>query len=161
MPAVRERIRDVERLTGKGFGAKDNPLLVSVRSGAAMSIPGMMDTVLNLGLNKNTLSSLAEQTGNYRFVLDSYRRFIQLIGKVALGVSDEYFDEQLENVKKRAAVQVDLDLSANDLEEVCARFLEVVTKHTGQPFPDDAYEQLEVAIKAVFGSWMGKRAMHY
>lgn len=135
MPAVRERIRDVERLTGKGFGAKDNPLLVSVRSGAAMSIPGMMDTVLNLGLNKNTLSCLAEQTGNYRFVLDSYRRFIQLIGKVALGVSDEYFDEQLENVKKRAAVQVDLDLSASDLEEVCARFLEVVTKHTGQPIP--------------------------
>ena len=80
---MRERIRDVERLTGKGFGAKDNPLLVSVRSGAAMSIPGMMDTVLNLGLNKNTLSCLAEQTGNYRFVLDSYRRFIQLIGKVA------------------------------------------------------------------------------
>ncbi len=161
MPAVKEHIGDVERLTGKGFGAKDNPLLISVRSGAAVSMPGMMDTVLNLGLNKNTLSGLAEQTGNHRFALDSYRRFIQLFGKVALGVPDEYFDEQLENVKKRAGVQVDLDLSASDLEGVCARFLEVVTKHTGQPFPDDPYEQLEVAIKAVFGSWMGKRAVDY
>ena len=161
MPAVKEHIGDVERLTGKGFGAKDNPLLVSVRSGAAMSMPGMMDTVLNLGLNKNTLSGLAEQTGNHRFALDSYRRFIQLFGKVALGVPDEYFDEQLENVKKRVGVQVDLDLSASDLEEVCDRFLEVATKHTGQPFPDDPYEQLEVAIKAVFGSWMGKRAVDY
>jgi pyruvate, orthophosphate dikinase len=161
MPAVKAHIRDVERLTGKGFGAKDNPLLVSVRSGAAVSMPGMMDTVLNLGLNKNTLSGLAQQTGEHRFALDSYRRFIQLFGKVALGVPDEYFDEQFENVKKRAGLKADLDLSASDLEEVCDRFVEVVTKHTGQPFPDDPYKQLEVAIKAVFGSWMGKRAVDY
>jgi pyruvate,orthophosphate dikinase len=161
MPAVKEHIRDLERLTGKGFGAKDNPLLVSVRSGGAMSMPGMMDTVLNLGLNKNTLSGLAEQTGNHRFALDSYRRFIQLFGKVALGVPDEYFDAHLENVKKRAGAQADLDLGASDLEEVCNLFLGVVTEHTGQPFPDDPYEQLEVAIKAVFGSWMGKRAVDY
>jgi pyruvate,orthophosphate dikinase len=161
MPLVKQHMRDVERLTGKGFGAKDNPLLVSVRSGGAMSMPGMMDTVLNLGLNKNTLSGLAQQTGNHRFALDSYRRFIQLFGKVALGVPDEYFDAHLENVKKRAGVQADLDLSASDLEEVCNCFLGVVTKHTGQPFPDDPYEQLEVAIKAVFGSWMGKRAVDY
>lgn len=161
MHVVKQHMRDVERLTGKGFGAKDNPLLVSVRSGAAMSMPGMMDTVLNLGLNKNTLSGLAQQTGNHRFALDSYRRFIQLFGKVALGVTDESFDEQLENVKNRAGAQADLDLGASDLEEVCDRFVGVVKKHTGQPFPDDPYEQLEVAIKAVFGSWMGKRAVDY
>ncbi|MFQ5936332.1 MAG: PEP/pyruvate-binding domain-containing protein, partial [Acidiferrobacterales bacterium] len=161
MDEVREHMAQLEQVTGKQFGDKDNPLLVSVRSGAAMSMPGMMDTVLNLGLNESTLNGLAAQTGNQRFAWDSYRRFIQLFGKIALGVPDEQFDERFNAVKKRVGAAADVDLSATDLKEIASLFLDEVRKHTGQPFADDPYEQLEIAIEAVFNSWMGKRAVDY
>ncbi|MBT2971539.1 MAG: pyruvate, phosphate dikinase [Candidatus Thiodiazotropha sp. (ex Ctena orbiculata)] len=158
---VHQHMAQVESATGKGFGDADNPLLVSVRSGSAMSMPGMMDTILNLGLNSNTLQGVIEQTGDSRFGYDAYRRFIQLFGKVALGVPDEAFDQEFEAVKQNAHVTEDVGLSANDLQEICERFLKVFEKHTGRPFPEDPYDQLEIAIKAVFGSWMGKRAVDY
>jgi len=161
MKDVRQHVQLVETASGKGFGNAENPLLVSVRSGSAMSMPGMMDTILNLGLNHQTLEGLIKQTGNARFGYDAYRRFIQLFGKVALGVPDEKFDVHFEAVKKRAGVKVDVGLSAADLKEVSTLFLAVVKEHTGRPFPEDVYEQLEIAIKAVFNSWSGKRAVDY
>ena len=161
MEQVRAHMESLERQTGKVFGGAEDPLLVSVRSGSAMSMPGMMDTILNLGLNETTLAALIRHTGNERFSYDAYRRFIQLFGKVALGVPDALFDEQFEAVKDRAGVKVDLGLGPDELREIGERFLEVVRHHTGQPFPADPYEQLEIAIKAVFGSWLGKRAIDY
>ncbi|MET0052238.1 MAG: pyruvate, phosphate dikinase [Candidatus Thiodiazotropha sp.] len=158
---VRQHMAEVEKLTGKGFGDAKNPLLVSVRSGSAMSMPGMMDTILNLGLNGQTLEGVIEQTGDPRFGYDAYRRFIQLFGKVAMGVPDEAFDEEFEAVKQNARVSEDVGLSAGDLEEIAQRFLKVFETHTGRPFPENPYDQLEIAIKAVFGSWMGKRAVDY
>lgn len=159
--SVRKHIASVERTTGKVFGDANNPLLVSVRSGSAMSMPGMMDTILNLGLNKETLKGLIKLTNNERFGYDAYRRFIQLFGKVALGVPDEKFDKHFEEVKKRAGVLVDIGLSATDLKEISERFLKVIYETLGRPFPEDVYEQLEIAIKAVFNSWTGKRAIDY
>jgi pyruvate,orthophosphate dikinase len=154
-------LEEVEHKTGKKFGGRDNPLLVSVRSGASMSMPGMMDTILNLGLNSQTLQGLITETENERFGYDAYRRFIQLFGKVALGVPEEKFDIEFEAVKQKAGVRHDVDLTAHDLGEVCERFLKVVQTITHKPFPSDPYEQLEIAIKAVFNSWMGKRAVDY
>ncbi|MCB0519474.1 MAG: pyruvate, phosphate dikinase [Lewinellaceae bacterium] len=161
MKQVEMNIARLEDATGKGFGDPANPLLVSVRSGSAMSMPGMMDTILNLGLNKETLHGLIQQTNNERFGYDAYRRFIQLFGKVALGVPDEAFDKEFEAVKKQAGVKVDIGLNAENLKDISQRFLKVVKDKTGRPFPDDVYEQLEIAIKAVFNSWMGKRAVDY
>ena len=161
MEQVRDQIRTVEQLTGKGFGSSSNPLLISVRSGSAMSMPGMMDTILNLGLNSDTLQGLIEQSGDARFGFDAYRRFIQLFGKVALNVPDEMFDTQFDIVKHNAGAKGDLELSADNLQDISNRFLMVVEEHTGRPFPADPYHQLEIAIKAVFGSWMGKRAVDY
>ncbi|MEW6646072.1 MAG: pyruvate, phosphate dikinase [Pseudomonadota bacterium] len=161
MEQVRAQIAALEKATGKTFGGADNPLLVSVRSGSAMSMPGMMDTILNLGLNAQTLTGLIKQSNNERFGYDSYRRFIQLFGKVALGVADEHFDDHFEAVKQRAGVAVDVGLKASDLKEISERFLQVVQQQTGRPFPTDPMEQLELAIKAVFNSWMGKRAVDY
>jgi pyruvate,orthophosphate dikinase len=161
MEAVQAQLARVESSSGKKFGGRDNPLLVSVRSGSAMSMPGMMDTILNLGLNAETLQGLIAQTGNERFGYDAYRRFIQLFGKVALGVPEEHFDSEFDLVKDRAGVKHDLALTAKDLAEIAERFLEVVQHHTGKPFPADPYEQLEIAIKAVFNSWGGKRAVDY
>jgi len=158
---VREHIQQVEVSSRKKFGDPVNPLLVSVRSGSAMSMPGMMDTILNLGLNRETLHGLIQQTKNERFGYDAYRRFIQLFGKVALGVPDEKFDKHFEEVKKRAGVKVDVGLNTEDLKEISERFLGVVKEFTGKPFPEDVFEQLEIAIKAVFNSWMGKRAIDY
>jgi pyruvate,orthophosphate dikinase len=158
---VREHIKKVEEASRKKFGDPVNPLLVSVRSGSAMSMPGMMDTILNLGLNSKTLKGLIQQTNNERFGYDAYRRFIQLFGKVALGVPDEKFDKHFEEVKKRAGVKVDVGLNTEDLKEISERFLGVVKEYTGKPFPEDVFEQLEIAIKAVFNSWMGKRAIDY
>ena len=158
---VREQIKQVEVASRKKFGDPVNPLLVSVRSGSAMSMPGMMDTILNLGLNSKTLKGLIQQTGNERFGYDAYRRFIQLFGKVALGVPDEKFDKHFEEVKKRAGVKVDVGLNTEDLKDISERFLGVVKEYTGKPFPEDVFEQLEIAIKAVFNSWMGKRAIDY
>ncbi len=161
MDEVRAQMRVLEEKTGKTFGASDNPLLVSVRSGSAMSMPGMMDTILNLGLNIETLKALIAQTGNERFGWDAYRRFIQLFGKVALGVPDEAFDEEFDAVKEKSGAKQDIALTARDLHEISDRFLDVVERETGNPFPDDPMEQLEIAVKAVFNSWMGKRAVDY
>ncbi|ROR32887.1 pyruvate, phosphate dikinase [Inmirania thermothiophila] len=161
MDEVREHIRRLEAKTGKGFGDPANPLLVSVRSGSAISMPGMMDTILNLGLNAETLQGLIRQTGNPRFAYDAWRRFIQLFGKVALKVPDELFDERFEAIKARVGARSDLDLGADELAEAAEAFLEVVRAHTGRPFPADVHAQLEAAVRAVFDSWMGKRAVDY
>lgn len=161
MEQVHQNMKRIEDATGRRFGDKHNPLLVSVRSGSALSMPGMMDTILNLGLNQQTLIGLIEQTNNERFAYDAYRRFIQLFGKVALGVPDDKFDIHFEDVKRRAGVKVDIGLSAADLKEISERFLNVVQETTGRPFPQNVYEQLEIAIKAVFNSWLGKRAIDY
>jgi pyruvate,orthophosphate dikinase len=161
MDEVHAHLKRVEQATGKRFGAAHDPLLVSVRSGSAMSMPGMMDTILNLGLNPSSLKGLIEATNNPRFGWDAYRRMIQLFGKVALGVPDEPFDRALAELKRAAGVQHDVDLSAEQLQKLAARFLDLVREHTGQPFPEDPYRQLEIAIAAVFRSWNGKRAIDY
>lgn len=161
MDEVRSQMSLLESATGKGFGDPDNPLLVSVRSGSAMSMPGMMDTILNLGLNQDTLHGLIKQTGNERFCFDAYRRFIQLFGKVALGVPDEKFDDVFDAIKAREGVAADVGLTAAHLQEISGLFLDVVQEHTGKPFPSNVYDQLNVAIKAVFRSWSGKRAVDY
>ena len=161
MDEVRSHMAQLEKATGKGFGSVDNPLLVSVRSGSAMSMPGMMDTILNLGLNSETLKGLIKQTGDERFAYDAYRRFVQLFGKVALGMPDELFDEPFEAIKHREGAREDIALSAENLHEVTSLFLDAVHGHTGKPFPQAPFEQLEIAIQAVFNSWMGKRAVDY
>ncbi len=161
MEQVREQMVAVEKATGKGFGDAKNPLLVSVRSGSALSMPGMMDTILNLGLNSETLQGEIEQTGDARFGYDAYRRFIQLFGKVALDIDDEVFDKEFEAVKQASHVREDVGLSADNLKEISERFLKVIEEQTGRPFPEDPYEQLEISIKAVFNSWSGKRAVDY
>jgi pyruvate, orthophosphate dikinase len=161
MAEVQAQMAALERKTGKGFGDPDKPLLVSVRSGSAMSMPGMMDTILNLGLNAETLQGEIRATGDARFGYDAYRRFVQLFGKVALGVPDELFDREFEEVKEHAHAKQDVDLSATDLKEISERFVRVVEEHTGKPFPADPMQQLEIAIKAVFNSWTGKRAVDY
>ena len=158
---VHNHIRNLEAQTGKSFGGADNPLLVSVRSGSAMSMPGMMDTILNLGLNRDTLQGIIKLTGNERFGYDAYRRFIQLFGKIALGVKDELFDEQFEDIKRAAGVKADIGLNAEHLKEASERFLKVVEDATGKAFPENVFEQLEISIRAVFNSWMGKRAVDY
>ena len=161
MEQVHEQMAALERNTGKGFGNPDNPLLVSVRSGSAMSMPGMMDTILNLGLNEETLRGEIKATGDERFGYDAYRRFIQLFGKVALGVTDEAFDKEFNLIKAAAHAKQDIDLTAADLKEMSERFLKVVEEHTGKPFPSDPMVQLEIAVKAVFNSWSGRRAVDY
>jgi pyruvate,orthophosphate dikinase len=161
MDEVRRHMAQLEQATGKGFGDLNNPLLVSVRSGSAMSMPGMMDTILNLGLNSQTLQGLIWQTDDERFAYDAYRRFVQLFGKVALGMPDALFDEPFEAVKQREGAMEDIALTADNLREVTDLFLDAVHGHTGKPFPEDPYEQLEIAIQAVFNSWMGKRAVDY
>ena len=161
MADVRAQIKALEEATGRGFGDSDNPLLISVRSGSAMSMPGMMDTILNLGLNAETLKGEIKQTNDPRFGYDAYRRFIQLYGKIALGIDDGHFDNEFEMVKQNAHVKEDVGLSADDLLQISDRFLRIVEEQTGRSFPEDPFEQLELAIKAVFNSWMGKRAVDY
>ena len=161
MDQVHEQIKALEQDTGKGFGDADNMLLLSVRSGSALSMPGMMDTILNLGLNSATLPGLIKQTGNERFAWDAYRRFIQLFGKVALGIADKEFDKPFDAIKKREGITADTDLSADHFREISDVFLDVVHGETGKPFPEDVYEQLRLSVKAVFGSWQGKRAIDY
>ena len=161
MADVHAQIETLEKTTGRGFGDIANPLLISVRSGSAMSMPGMMDTILNLGLNTETLKGEIEQTHDPRFGYDAYRRFIQLYGKIALGIDDAHFDNEFEMVKQNAHVKEDVGLSADDLKQISDRFLRVVEEQTGRPFPEDPFEQLELAIKAVFNSWQGKRAVDY
>jgi pyruvate,orthophosphate dikinase len=161
MKQVRDAMAALEKKTGKGFGDPKNPLLVSVRSGAAMSMPGMMDTVLNLGLNQETVGGLIKATKNERFGYDSYRRFIQLFGSVCMDIKDEDFDEAFSGIKRKYKAKQDVDLPAAGLKEVSEGFLEVYQKKTGEPFPSDPFSQLERAVEAVFKSWMGKRAVDY
>ncbi|OIR13789.1 pyruvate, phosphate dikinase [mine drainage metagenome] len=161
MESVKAHMKGLEKKTGKGFGSSDNPLLVSVRSGSSMSMPGMMDTILNLGLNESSLKGLIKQTANERFAYDAYRRFIQLFGKIALNIGDEHFDAHMTAVKRKFGALQDVDLQTEHLREVAAGFLEIVQRHSGKPFPQDPYEQLEIAVGAVFHSWMGKRAVDY
>ena len=158
---IKSHIIEVEQLSGKQFGHSQNPLLVSVRSGSAISMPGMMDTILNLGLNSSTLKGLISQTGDARFAYDAYRRFIQLFGKVALGIDDEKFDLHFSNIKKQAGIKADIGLDAEHLRQISELFLQVILEQTGKPFPEDVYEQLELSVKAVFNSWTGKRAVDY
>jgi len=151
----------VARIAGKRFGDPANPLLVSVRSGARASMPGMMDTVLNLGLNDETVEALARQSGDRRFAYDSYRRFIQMYSNVVLGIEHHNFEDILEDHKSGAGHTLDTDLSAEDWVDVVARYQERVLEERGAPFPQDAREQLWGAIGAVFGSWMNQRAITY
>jgi pyruvate,orthophosphate dikinase len=156
---VLEAVKEVETLTGKGFGNAADPLLVSVRSGARFSMPGMMDTVLNLGLNEATLNGLVALTGNERFGWDAYRRFVQMFGRIVMDVKGERFDLALEAAKQARGVHLDTDLTADDLRALADAFKRIVREDTGRDFPSDPYEQLDLATKAVFASWFGKRAV--
>ncbi len=154
-------LKTVETVVGKTFGDAKNPLLVSVRSGARASMPGMMDTVLNLGLNDETVEGLAALSGDRRFAFDSYRRFITMYSSVVLGLSHDDFEEVLDDHKDRLGVTIDTDLSAGDWEKVVADYKAVVEDRLGQPFPQDPHDQLWGAVSAVFASWMNDRAKFY
>src|SRR5580700_2295579 len=154
-------LAEVGRITGKKFGDGDNPLLVSVRSGARASMPGMMDTVLNLGLNDVTAVALAEKSRDRRFALDSYRRFITMYANVVLGIEHHHFEEILDDHKDRHGYTLDTDLSADDWDTIIDRYKERVEEESGKPFPQDPHAQLWGAIGAVFGSWMNQRAITY
>ncbi|MFM8374635.1 MAG: PEP/pyruvate-binding domain-containing protein, partial [Phenylobacterium sp.] len=158
---VEAALASVEALTGKRFGDPEAPLLVSVRSGGRASMPGMMDTVLNLGLNDATAGGLAALAGDRRFALDSYRRFIQMYSNVVLGLDHHLFEEILDNHKDRLDVTVDTALSADDWEKVVADYKAAVEEELGEPFPQDPKAQLWGAIGAVFASWMNERAKFY
>ncbi len=151
----------VERLMKSGFGDPRNPLLVSVRSGARASMPGMMDTVLNLGLNSETVRGLAEKTNNPRFAMDSYRRFITMFASVVMNLPREKFDEVLEQKKQEVGAETDADLSATALESLVAAYHGLVRRETGRTFPEDPFDQLNMAVQAVFASWFGDRAVAY
>jgi pyruvate,orthophosphate dikinase len=154
-------MKQVEQATGKRFGDPSNPLLVSVRSGAKFSMPGMMDTVLNLGLNEETLQGLAGLTANERFAYDAYRRFIQMFSKIVLGVEGEMFEHLIDEAKRKAKVKLDTELTTAHLKKLCEDFKKVVRRETGSSFPTDPDKQLEEAVKAVFRSWNGDRAKAY
>ncbi|MEJ2290127.1 MAG: pyruvate, phosphate dikinase, partial [Deinococcales bacterium] len=156
-----EALREVEQTTGKSFGDPAKPLLVSCRSGAKFSMPGMMDTILNIGLNDEVAEGLIHLTADARFVFDAYRRLVQMFGSVVLGVPDEVFEAVITARRKRAGVQLDAQLSADDWREVTRKFKEIVKTYTGQEFPEDPVDQLRLATEAVFKSWNGKRAIDY
>ncbi len=164
---VNQAMKKVEQIMGAKFGDPSNPLLVSVRSGARASMPGMMDTVLNLGLNDKTIQGIIKKSGNERFGWDSYRRFIAMYGDVVMGLKpeskDEHdpFEEVMDNLKKKRKVKMDLDLTVNDLKELVAQYKALIKKKLKKDFPSDPYEQLWGAIGAVFGSWMNERAILY
>src|SRR5687768_14450983 len=151
----------VARITGKIFGDRANPLLVSVRSGGRASMPGMMDTVLNLGLNDETVEALARKSGDRRFAYDSYRRFITMYSDVVLGIDHHHFEEILDNHKDRKGYSLDTEVMADDWVKLARRYKERVEEEQGQPFPQDPQQQLWGAIGAVFGSWMNTRAKTY
>ncbi len=164
---VEAAISRVEEIMGAKFGSKENPLLVSVRSGARVSMPGMMDTVLNLGLNNDAVEGIAKQSGNDRFAWDSYRRFVQMYGDVVLGMKPESkedidpFEAILDEVKEAKGVDLDTDLTVDDLKELVTKFKAAVKKQTGHDFPESPWEQLWGAVMAVFDSWMTDRAVYY
>ena len=167
---VRRQLVRLERLTGKRLGDPLDPLLVSVRSGAARSMPGMMDTILNLGLNDKSIEGLAAKTGNRRFALDAYRRFIMMYGTTAMGVSKDKFNAEFKDIKerktrtrlgKRAGIILDTEVNEEELAELIVHFKSVYQEHTGRPFPQDPEEQLWGSIDAVIGSWMAEKAVTY
>jgi pyruvate,orthophosphate dikinase len=160
-PQVEAALGEVGRITGKTFGDTRDPLLVSVRSGGRASMPGMMDTVLNLGLNDLTVEALAEKSRDRRFALDSYRRFITMYSDVVLGIAHHHFEEVLDDHKDRNGYALDTDLGAGDWEQIIERYKERVEEESGKPFPQDPHAQLWGAIGAVFGSWMNQRAITY
>ena len=154
-------LKQIERKTGKKFGDPNNPLLVSCRSGAKFSMPGMMDTVLNLGLTDKTAEGIVKLTSNPRFVYDSYRRLVEMFGTVVLGIRDEAFEEPLKHYKARKGYKLDTEMNADDWKEMVKQFRAVVMREQGFDFPQDPYEQLKLATEAVFKSWNGKRARDY
>jgi pyruvate,orthophosphate dikinase len=156
-----EALKKVEAQTGKKFGDRDDPLLVSCRSGAKFSMPGMMDTVLNIGLNDETAEGMVELTQDPRFVYDSYRRLVQMFGSVVMGVPDEAFEEVITAYRERRGVKTDAELTAEDWKGITDRFEGIIQERTGKSFPQDPYEQLRMATEAVFGSWNGRRAVDY
>src|SRR3954454_2896851 len=158
---VDEHIGRVEKKTGKRFGDHNDPLLVSVRSGAAISMPGMMDTILNLGLNDVAVEGLAATTGNDRFARDSYRRLLQMYGEVVDGIDGHSFEQALTDLKRERGVQQDVELTADDLATLIERFRTIYGDETGREFPQDAREQLSRAVQAVFQSWETPRAQVY
>src|SRR2546422_3550752 len=158
---VLEALKFVEQQTGKGFGNKDNPLLVSVRSGAKFSMPGMMDTVLNLGINDETVQGLVKLTGDERFAYDAYRRFIQRFSKIVLHVDPHQFEQVLETYKEQAGVATDAEIPADELKRLVVEFKQIAERQSGEPFPTDVNAQLQKAIEAVFSSWNNKRAFDY
>jgi len=158
---VIENLRKVEKVMGTKLGDSVNPLLVSVRSGAKFSMPGMMDTVLNLGLNDTTINALIKKTGNERFVYDAYRRLITMFGSIVMGIDRQRFEKALEEMKGKKDVRLDTDLTAEDLRNLVEEFKIIYKRNTGEEFPVDPLEQLKKAINAVFGSWFGDRAVKY
>ncbi|HEX3998130.1 MAG TPA: pyruvate, phosphate dikinase [Pirellulales bacterium] len=161
MDEVRKNIAVLEKETGKKFGDRQNPLLVSVRSGAAMSMPGMMNTILNLGLNDESVAGLANATGNERFAYDSYRRLVNMFGDVVVNVDHEHFEEAFDKVKLKHKAKEDTDVPLEGMIELCKAYQQVYRHHHGHAFPQDPLEQLELAIEAVFKSWMQARAVTY
>lgn len=158
---VEKKLGELEKKMGMKLGDPENPLLVSVRSGAAVSMPGMMDTVLNLGLNDKSVLGLVKKTNDEKFVYDAYRRFINMFGDVVMGVDHKYFEEILDKAKETKGVEYDIDLGVEDWKKVCERYKEVIKKHAGRLLPEDPREQLKMAVDAVFGSWNNKRAVAY
>ncbi len=158
-PEVEKAIASLEKLMNSKFGDVENPLLVSVRSGARASMPGMMDTILNLGLNENTIQGIISKTKDERFAYDSYRRFIQMFGNVVMGIKSEFFEEILEMIKEKQKVEIDADIDTEGLKEIVRKYKELVKKETGREFPDNPKQQLNMAIEAVFSSWDNKRAI--
>ncbi len=158
---VLENLKKVEKAMGMKFGDPVNPLLVSVRSGAKFSMPGMMDTVLNLGLNETTINALIKKTGNERFVYDAYRRLITMFGSIVMGIDRQKFESALDMMKEKKGVKLDTELDAEDLKQLVEEFRIIYKRSTGEDFPTDPLEQLKKAINAVFGSWFGERAIKY
>ena len=158
---VLANLKKVEKTMGMKFGDPVNPLLVSVRSGAKFSMPGMMDTVLNLGLNETTINALIKKTGNDRFVYDAYRRLITMFGSIVMNIDRQKFENALDKMKEKKGVHLDTELSTNDLKELVKEYKIIYRKSTGEDFPSDPLEQLKKAISAVFGSWFGDRAVKY
>ncbi|HEY1190755.1 MAG TPA: pyruvate, phosphate dikinase, partial [Gemmata sp.] len=161
IPQIDEALKNVEAIFGKKFGDAADPLLVSVRSGAALSMPGMMNTILNLGLTDASVEGVAKKTGNDRFAYDSYRRLIDMFGSTAMGIEHEHFEHELHAMKEAKGVKLDTDLSADDLKELVKRYKAVYKKDVGEDFPQDPKKQLMLAINAVFNSWNGHKAIEY
>jgi pyruvate, orthophosphate dikinase len=158
---VAEALERLQETAGKSLGDREDPLLVSVRSGARESMPGMLDTVLNLGLNEESVKGLADTTQNERFAWDSYRRFVQMFGNVSRGIPGERFEDAIKEAKSRRGVSDDTELDVDALRELTATFRDIYRAQTGDEFPDDPQEQLRLAIRAVFDSWLGTRAIEY